>query len=266
MLENSTQEIMQNESKDKLKKLFVAARNARDTGDAQTAIKHYEEISAIEPNSWEALFYLVILKTQTIKYGEISNAAISVCNCIPKVFKLINTTIEDEKEKKVIVKEVVNQSLQTAAWLVKVSGNYYNELTSNDISLSLITAAVRADSKRKARYESAQRMVNIGNIMCICGNSIEINFGLTDEFYQQLAVNCWKEMLNTHFCHIQYYKVAVFNEESIAKYGEKIKKFEPTYEISNLKATEKSSYAIKAILIALGALAVSALWCWWIWS
>ena len=74
------------ESNEKLQNLFIAARNARDTSDIDTAIRHYEEISAIEPNNWEAFFYLVVLKTNTVKYGEISNAAISVINCIPKVF------------------------------------------------------------------------------------------------------------------------------------------------------------------------------------
>ena len=87
MGENIIQETIVNENKDKLDKLFQAARNARDTGDVDTAIKHYKEISALEPNDWEALFYLVILKTKTVVYGEISNVAISVCNCILIFYK-----------------------------------------------------------------------------------------------------------------------------------------------------------------------------------
>ena len=264
-MENKSQSIIENENAVKLEKLFKAARNARDTSDAKTAIKHYEEISMLEPNSWEALFYLVILKTETVKYGEISNSAISVLNCLPKVFEIVNNTITDETKKKEIVREIVDQCNETTVWLVTVSGKYYNELTSNNLSFDLMTAAVRADAKRNARYESAKRMANIGNIMCICGNLIEQYFDLNDVFYQNLAVKCWKGMLDTHFGHIQYYKVAVFNEESIAKIGAKIKRFEPAYEISNLKATEKSSYAIKAILIALGVFALSALWCLWFW-
>ncbi len=265
-MENSVQQTTENEGAVKLEKLFQAARNARDTSDEETAIKHYEEISALEPNSWEALFYLVILKTKTITYGEISNVAVGVCNCIPKVFELINKTIVDEEEKKSIVKEVVVQCSKTAVWLVTANGNYYNELTRKDLSFDLMTAAVNADAKRKARYESAQRMVNVGNIMCICGNVIEQTFGLDDQFYRDLAVSCWKEMLATHFGHIQYYKVAVFNEDSIAKYAQKIQKYEPAYEVPKIKATEKRNYTITALLIALGVFAISALWCWWIWS
>ena len=32
---------------EQLENLFIAARNARETGDEKTAIKHYEDISAI---------------------------------------------------------------------------------------------------------------------------------------------------------------------------------------------------------------------------
>ncbi|MBR3592947.1 MAG: hypothetical protein IKL46_08855 [Clostridia bacterium] len=266
MGENIIQETIVNENKDKLDKLFQAARNARDTGDVDTAIKHYKEISALEPNDWEALFYLVILKTKTVVYGEISNVAISVCNCISKVFELINRSVNNEQEKKLIVAEVKKQCCDTAAWLVNVSGKYYNALAQNDLSFSLITAAVNLDAKRKAKYEYAQRMVNIGNIMCICGNAIEKTFGIEDEFYQELAVDCWKGMLNVHFGHIQYYKVAVFNEESIAKYAEKIQKYDQAYEIPQIKATEKRNYTITALLIVFGVLAISILWALWIWS
>ena len=173
---------------ERLENLFIAARNARETGDEKTAIKHYEDISAIAPNSWEALFYLAVLKTNTIKYGEISNAAVGVCNCLPKVFELINTTIEDEKEKKDAVAEVQEQCGNTAAWLIRASGNYYNSLTRNDVSFSILVAAARMDAKRHARYESAQRAAKIGNILCMCGNCIESVFGLNDVFLSEFGV------------------------------------------------------------------------------
>ncbi|MBR3968157.1 MAG: hypothetical protein IKJ93_01045 [Clostridia bacterium] len=239
--------------------LFAAARNAREAGDDITAIKHYEEISALEPNNWEALFYLTILKTNTVKYGEISNAAISVINCLPKVFELINTTIDDEEIKKDAVKMVTNQCNKTAAWLIRASGNYYNSITKNDPSFSIMVAAMNMDSKRHARYESAQRMVQIGNILCACGNCIEKTFGLTDEFYNRLAVDCWKAMLISHFEHIKLYKVAVFNDETIQKYATKIQKYDSSYVIPNIKPTEKRDYAIKGIIIALIALGIGLL-------
>lgn len=244
---------------EKILNLFTAARNARETGDDKTALKHYEEISALEPNNWEALFYLTVLKTNTVKYGEISNAAVSVINCLQKVFELINTTIDEDESKKKAVKEVTNQCSKTVAWLIRASGDYYNSITKKDPSFSIMVAAVNMDAKRHARYESAQRMVQIGNILCTCGNCIENTFGLTDEFYNKLAVDCWKAMLISHFEHIKLYKVAVFNDESIQKYAAKIKRYDSSYEVPDMKPTEKRDYTIKGIIIALIALGIGLL-------
>lgn len=256
----------QNMSKEeRLENLIIAARNARETSDEKTAIKHYEDISALAPNSWEALFYLAVLKTNTIKYGEISNAAIGVSNCLPKVFELIDKTIEGDKEKKAAVAEVQKQCGKTAGWLLRASGNYYNSLTKNDLSVSVTVAAMRMDAKRHARYESAQRAVNIGNILCVCGNCIEATFGLGDTFYQNLAMDCWKAMLQVHVGHIQNYKVAVFNDETIQRISRKIQKYDRTYETPNVKATEKRDYTIKGILLAVAVFALTLLWYWWVW-
>lgn len=264
-MENLSQQSIENECNDKLQKLFIAARNARDTSDIDTAIKHYEEISALEPNNWEAFFYLVILKTNTVRNGEISNAAVSIINCLPKVFELIIETIKNDEDKKRVVKEVVEQCYETTVWLETASYNFYNNLTTNDLSFSLISAAVNMDAKRKARYESAKRMVNIGNIMCLCGNSIESVFGIEDEFYKNLAVKSWKKMIDVHFEHIKRCKVAVFSEESIQKFSAKIKKHDYSFEVPNIKPTEKRNYTIIGILIALAVLGISVFWYWWIW-
>ena len=63
---------------DELEKLYKAARNAKAAGDDKTALMHYEAISAKDPDNWEAVFYAVVLKTETIKNGEIKLAAISI--------------------------------------------------------------------------------------------------------------------------------------------------------------------------------------------
>ena len=254
------------EHNEKLKNLLIAARNARETSDDETAMKHYAEVSALDPNNWEALFYLMVLKTNVIKYGEISNAAIGVTNCLPKVFQLINTTIQDEQEKKAAVQNVQKQCINTAAWLIKASGNYYNALTKNDPTFSAFGAAMKMDQKRHARYDSANRAVNIGNIVGLCGNLIESTFGLEDAFYQNLAVACWKEVMNVHFGHIQTYKVAVYKEEYVQDVAAKIKRFDTAYETPTIKATEKRNYTIAGILLAAGVFVATLLWYLWVFN
>lgn len=247
---------------EELDRLFKAARNAREISDDVTALKHYEEISAIVPDSWEAMFYLVVLKTNTIKYGEIASAATSVINAIPKVFELIKTTIDDEQLRKDAVKEVVSQCYKTASWLTSASTNFYNSVTQGNGALALtgisgIGAAM--DAKQKARYESAKRSANIANIMCVCGNSIEAYFDLNDQFYRDFAVFSWKKLLDMHYEHITLHKTAVFNDESVQKFASKIQEFDSSYTLPCIKATGNRNYNILGIILVILAFGVGIL-------
>ncbi len=267
--ENLYQESTQNYD-NRIENLFIAARNARDASDSETALKHYEAISAIKPDSWEALFYLTLLKTDKITNGEISNAAVSITNCIPKVFQLINTTIANEENKKAAVQEVVDQCTEKATWLTSVNCNFYKVLTKNDLSFDILSIASNLDSKRKFTYEFAEREAEIGNILSCCGDTIELIFGLNDKFYQTHAVEAWKFMLlYIHFKCIETVKVGVYDEEFVDKYFTKIKRFDSFFELPDIKPTEKRNYNTKAIIIILAALAIGifcALWYWFAFS
>ena len=54
------------DTSDELQRLLQAARNARETSDSETAVKHYEKISALDPDNWEALFYPVEVEGRAI--------------------------------------------------------------------------------------------------------------------------------------------------------------------------------------------------------
>jgi len=240
--------------------LLTAARNAKETQDETTAIKHYETISSIDPNNWEAFFYLVALKTKSIKLGEVDTAAISVSNCLPKVFQLIKETISDENERKNAVQEVVLECNKISDFLYNCNYNLYSYCINNDVSLNAIVLASRMDHKRRLRYESANRCVKIGNLMCICGNAIETIFGLNDSFYASYAVFCWEKMLNIHFSHIKQVNVAVFNNESINMFYNKVKRFKPNFELPKIKATEKRNYTILGIALVIGVIVAIVLY------
>jgi len=252
------------ETEERLERLLQAARNARETTDYQTALKHYEEISTLCPNNWEALFYLVLLKTTSITNGEIASAAANVCNCLPKTLQLIKETEQNEQARMNAVKEVFEQCHETATRLTSYSAGYYDSVTRGNGAMAMTGiygAASSLDAKRKARYESAQRSVNIANIMCCCGNAIESTFGMQEEFYQQQAIFCWEKMLELHFDHIKLRNTAVFNQESVDGICAKIQKYKPTYTLPDVKATGNRNYTILGVLIALIALGLSAWWC-----
>lgn len=258
-------ETLSQNGNNKLEKLFIAARNARDTSDADTAIKHYEEISALEPNSWEALFYLVILKTDTIKNSEISNAATSITNCIPKVFELINTVVGDQQIKKECVKEVVDECIKRAKCLAVMSDNFCADINQiYNVSFSLTTALMNSSKKYTNKTESASRYCNIAFILTKCGDSIEQIFGLNDEVYRKLAVQAWKESLALHVAHCEKYKIAVFNDEHIQKQTNKIRKYDESFTLPNVKTTGSRNFIIKFAVIFLLLCAAAVLYGLWI--
>ena len=256
-----------NEQNERLEKLFQAARNARETSDDATALKHYEEISTMSPDSWEAMFYLVVLKTNKITNGEIASAAISVQNCLPKVFELIKSTISDIEEQKKAVKEVIDQCYETAMWLTTASENFYKSVTQGNGTMAMtgiFGAATSLDATAKARNESSDRSGKIGNIMCLCGNLIEQFFDMNDKFYSDIAVACWKRLIDVHFNHIKFCKAAVYSQESLVKFADKIKKYDPSYELSELKATANRNNIILGVALVGVALAIGIIYALWI--
>ncbi len=219
-------------SKD-LKNLYQAARNAREAGDAASAIKQYENISAIDPNSWEAMFYLVLLKTNTIKNGEIENAAISIANYVPKVLSLISSEIDEEKEKKEAVKEVINECYGRARGLKNASKNFCDSLNSGK-GISAITGAaigglagglsVASDllSSGNNVGEHKDRCRMIMSIMNVCGESIEKFFDSTDSDYKRYISLSYQ-------CALMLGAEILSDDEKIP-YQNKIDKYDPPTE------------------------------------
>lgn len=67
-------------------------------------------------------------------------------------------------------------------------------------------------------------------------------------------------MINIHFEHIVTYKVAVYNNESVKKFVNKIPKYNSGFEVPDIKPTEKRNYTIGGIAIVIGAVLLWLLW------
>lgn len=224
---------------DELQKLYQAARNARETSDDESALRHYENISAKDPNSWEALFFLVILRTRSITNGEITSAAISVSNCLPKVFELINETSETEEEKKEAIGIVAAECYTTADWLTNASENFYKSLTKGNGMMALTGVGgiiTSATSTTNAKNENRLRCFNIANIMCTCGNCIEAYFDMNDKEYQDFATWSWQLMIQLNNEHKQRHNGNIFDDETLTRFTKKINQYDSSYEV-----IEKSS-------------------------
>lgn len=209
-----------------LELLYRAARNARETSDDESAVRHYENISARDPNSWEALFYLVVLKTNSIKNSEIQSSAVSVSNCLPKVFSLIKEYVPEEADRKQAVWEVTQQCFETATWLTGASHNFYKTVTKGN-GLMAITgvfgAITSAGSTLSQLSDDQTRCAAIANIMAYCGNQIEEQFDMADEDYRNLAVWSWSQLLAFHEEYQQVHKTqTLFDTDSLNRFNGKI--------------------------------------------
>lgn len=222
------------DNSDELKKLYQAARNARKTSDDATALKHYENISAKDPDSWEALFYLVILKTKSIKNSEITSSAVAVTNSLDRVFTLIKETVADENDRKEHVKEVIDQCYETATWLSNASENFYKTSTKGTglVALTGIIGAISSlGSLGNALSENSTRFAIIGWIMNQCGNEIELKFGLEDSDYKKYATWSWKKMIDFDTTYKEAHKSHIYNDATLEACINKIKQNDPTYSV-----------------------------------
>lgn len=211
-----------------LERLLQAARNAREASDSETAAKHYEKISALDPNNWEALFYLVVLKNHSIKNGQIKSAAHQISNCLDRVFELIRDNVENEEDRKNAVREVIMECNETAEWLTGVSHNFHKTLTKGNgiMALTGITGLVSsiADSSEKMD-EEVDRCVAIANILCYCGNAVEEYFGLEDKDYRECAVVAWNMMLSFNTDFRETHNRDLFDTDSLRRFSSKINQY-----------------------------------------
>ena len=215
-----------------LENLLKAARNAREIGDDESAITYYKKISAITPDSWEAMFYLVILKTNEIKLSQIQSCAISVSNCLLKVFSLINETITNEDDKKEAIWEVIQQCQNTATWLTSASHDLYNSVTKGNKLMALtglFGAITSGESYVTELNEDSERCTAVANIMFNCGNYISEIFDMSVADYSYFAVWSWKNALEFHTNYREVHKSqTLFDEDSVCRLTEYINQYAST--------------------------------------
>lgn len=221
-----------------IENLYKAARNARSTSDYSNALKHYEKISAMEPDSWEAMFYSVVLKTESIKNGEISSAAVNVSNCLHKIFELVKNNCKAIQDKKKAIKEITNQCYNTSSWLYNASQNYYKSVTKGNgvMALTGVVGALSSfGSMSNALSEHSARCVDIANILINCGNEIEEYFDMNDNDYKQCALLSWKKALDLNSDYHKEHGSDFINPDDLKKFSTIVHKYDSSYEIIEKK-------------------------------
>lgn len=164
--------------------LYQAARNARAVGDYETAKMHYREISAIDPNSWEAMFYIVIGDRNSLKNGQLLSFANSVAAALPKIVELIKIANSTHEEKIKALTELTDACYELVSSLTSASEAYYKSVSSISFSHSVNGVG-----------ENQDRIIANVSILDGCGNAIASHFGHIDTEYKELAAKCWEKAL-----------------------------------------------------------------------
>lgn len=94
-----------NKSDDELQRYLALARRAKEENNSENAAKYYDLALQKNPLSWEASFYQVYFTAMGCKIIQISNAAVSIANCLDNVLYLIKSQ-EKQKDQQAAKQEV----------------------------------------------------------------------------------------------------------------------------------------------------------------
>jgi uncharacterized Zn finger protein (UPF0148 family) len=211
---------------DELKNLYEIARRAKDSDNSENATKYYDMILVKDPSSWEANFYVVYYKAMSCTIGQISSAGNSVMNCLPSVIDLVESNVaEDEKEN--VFKEI--------------------QARCSIIAHMLSDAALSTYLDTDAQYRS-DYIGDLGDrVLAATGLDFTLGDLLEDKYkgkYSAISVEAWKDSIEVFQKYTnQLPSVINFSgmQETINGFGDKIKKYEPSYVTPSLSKTSSAT-------------------------
>ena len=136
------QGVVKIDSTEWLNNLRLLARRAKNINNIEDASKYYNDLRVYEPNNWEVVFYSLYFNTMQTTIGNIESAAITMCNGLELVIKLIKT-VAKEKQKEVYT-EVSDRVITIGTILDSNSHSYFNSLSYNSVAQQEYFARRRA--------------------------------------------------------------------------------------------------------------------------
>ena len=209
---------------DELKNLYEIARRAKDSDNSENATKYYDMILVKDPSSWEANFYVVYYKAMSCTIGQISSAGNSVMNCLPSVIDLVESNVaEDEKEN--VLKEIQARC----------------SIIAHMLSGAALSTYLDTDAEYRSDY-----MGDLGDrVLAATGVDFALGDVLEDKFngkYGTISVEAWKDSIEVYQVYTNQLPSFIDvsgMQEIINGFGDKIKKYEPSYVTPSL--SRKSS-------------------------
>ena len=215
------------DNSEKLRNLYTLARQAKDSNDAENAVKYYDLIKQEDPSSWEACFYNVYFRAAQTRVMYIQSAANSVKNCLENVFELIRISSDSDEEKKAHIREVSVRVTLICSLLESSSKSTFVKLWSN----------AGGDSRVDLMAEYTSRALAASDALFACGNLIEQDYK-TDTLMMKTACELWKSGID-----IWKNSYAIFDNHSARystmknSYVAKIQKYQDNYSFTRPQYT-----------------------------
>ena len=215
------EETIKYERTDELKNLYEIARRAKNNNNSEYAQKYYDLIMVKDPLSWEAAFYTVYYQSMNCKIAEICSAAVRLSNCEDTVLKLIKDNVKEPEEVKKAVDEVAAKLIEISTMLFNAAKNHYD--------------GISYEIRNNYTQEFLNNCCAARDVLYIYGNSVIHFFG--DEFANGIAVPCWKTGISFHKAVFTFFADKEANKKVIEEYGNKIKKYDSSYVLPEVKTT-----------------------------
>lgn len=193
-------------------KYLINARNAREEKNSEDAKRFYDMVRTEDPDNAEAKFFYSYYSLREGTNGEIALRFGRLCNVVIPTIKALAKS-EDSKEEKMSVLKAVGDAFIPETWSLN---RYMNHLTVGTGS-------------------NQERVLSDSDITSVCKNGVNTLYAMGDEIEStfagdstamQVAVAAWKEAITLTQKWYSY-----FDESLPAKYAEKIKRIDPSYEM-----------------------------------
>lgn len=167
------------DNSEKLRNLYVLARQAKESNDAENAVKYYDLIKQEDPSSWEACFYNVYFRAAQTRIMFIESAANSIKNCLGTVFGLIKNSSDSDDEKSAHIAEVSLRVILICTLLESSSKS------------ALVKSWCNTTNNSNIALDYVKRALATADAFFACGDLIERDYK-TDTTMITVACNLWK--------------------------------------------------------------------------
>lgn len=195
---------------DELSKLLSVARRAKEENNAQKAANYYDRVLQIDPDSWEANFYVVYYNSMQTNIAGIANATVRTANALPSTIKLLAK--ESPAAQALGAMDLANSCIHMASVMVGSAVSHYNGISS--------------DIRAKYTGELNERIAASRDMLYQLGNLIDTNLG-EDTACKNAAASAWKA---GNECLSKLTNASDFSAKELRyKYTKKIRPYDEAY-------------------------------------